>query len=62
LKLTAADLLGFNVIDKIIPEDDKIFSNIKEWLTDAFSASRQLPGGTLAANRYERFRRIGVPD
>jgi acetyl-CoA carboxylase carboxyl transferase subunit alpha len=62
LKLTAADLLGFNVIDRIIPEDDKVYSNIKEWLTAAFTAGQQLPGDTLAANRYERFRRIGVPN
>jgi acetyl-CoA carboxylase carboxyl transferase subunit alpha len=62
LKLTAADLLGFNVIDRIIPEDDKVYPTIKEWLGDVFKASQQLPGDALTANRYERFRRIGVPN
>jgi acetyl-CoA carboxylase carboxyl transferase subunit alpha len=62
LKLTAEDLLGFNVIDRIIPEDDKVFINIKEWLTSAFAASMQVPGDALAAGRYARFRRIGAPD
>jgi acetyl-CoA carboxylase carboxyl transferase subunit alpha len=61
LKLTAADLLRFNVIEKIIPEDDKIFGTIKDGLAVAFLKAAQIPGETLAANRYQRFRRIGVP-
>jgi acetyl-CoA carboxylase carboxyl transferase subunit alpha len=62
LKLMAEDLLKLNVIEKIIPEDDKIFITIKDRLAETFAASRQVPGETLAANRYARFRRLGAPE
>ncbi len=62
LKLTAADLLRLNVIEKIIPEDDKVFTNIKNGLTVTFTESAQLSGPALAERRYERFRRIGTPE
>jgi acetyl-CoA carboxylase carboxyl transferase subunit alpha len=60
LKLTAEDLLGFKVIERIVPEDDKTFMTVKDWLVSLFAVSCQIPGEALAANRYERFRRIGA--
>jgi acetyl-CoA carboxylase carboxyl transferase subunit alpha len=60
LKLTAEDLYGFGVIEKIIPEDDGLFERLKAALTDFITAKSKLSGDALAEERYARFRKIGA--
>ena len=63
LRLTAEDLLGFGVIERIIeePEDfSQIYGGLKEQLTETIARNRALPVETLLANRYDRFRKLGV--
>ena len=59
LKLTAEDLLNFKVVEKIIPEDEKIFETIKQELIVTFEKNKQEKN--LTEKRYTRFRRIGEP-
>ena len=65
LKLTAADLHKFKVIEKIIPEFDdgrpsaKKFTYIKQELISAIAKSKALSPDKLTENRYARFRKIG---
>ena len=59
LKLTAKDLLKFEVIEKIIPEDEKIFEKIKQELFSTFEKSKKEKN--LTEKRYQRFRKIGAP-
>jgi len=61
LKLTADDLLKFDVIEKIIPENDQKFTRIKEWLEQTISKNKTLTTSQLTEARYARFRKIGVP-
>jgi acetyl-CoA carboxylase carboxyl transferase subunit alpha len=60
LRLTASDLLGFGVIEKILPENDRIYDVLKRELLNAFEESVQLSPEQLTERRYERFRRIGL--
>lgn len=60
LKLTAEDLLSFNVIDKIIPENDKTFTNLKHEMVKAVTEYKNLSLNELTRKRYERFRRAGI--
>ena len=62
LKLTADDLLSFNVIEKIIPEKDNKFLTIKQDLVDVLTENKKVNVEQLLKNRYERFRRIGAPE
>lgn len=59
LKLTAADLQCFNVIEKIIPERNKKFAHIKAELLHTISKNKELSPTELTENRYARFRKIG---
>jgi len=68
MKTTAPDLLSLNVIDAIVPEPvggahrdwegaaDKLKSALRQQLWDFDGKS----AATLVAERYEKFRRIGV--
>jgi acetyl-CoA carboxylase carboxyl transferase subunit alpha len=60
LKLTAQDLLGFNVIEKIIPEKGKNFAYIKSELIKTIAKNKELPPEELTENRYARFRKLGT--
>ena len=64
LKLTSYDLLKFEVIEKIIPEQDKtereICSELKKYLLDEITKLRELPVSALLDNRYAKFRKIGA--
>lgn len=63
LKLTAEDLLGFGVIERIIeePEDfSRIYDELKTQLYETIMKNKSLPVETLLANRYKRFRKLGV--
>ncbi len=62
LKLTAQDLLGFGVIEKIVPENgfDKVFPELKRQLHDRFAELLCLSPEELTDARYRRFRKMGV--
>lgn len=64
LKLTAGDLYDLGVIEKIIPEYGKDFSqtyqSLRRSLWETLAANRKLPAAELVANRYTRFRKIGA--
>ena len=63
LKLTAEDLYGMNVIEKILPEGasrDIQFIEIKQELIQAIKSSRSVDTPRLLENRYARFRKIGT--
>lgn len=67
MKLTAEDLLGFKVIDDIIPEPlggahkdvDEMSKNIKEYLTKTLDELRSLDVENLLNERYIKIRGIG---
>jgi len=59
LKLTANDLLKMGVIERIIPENDNTYSYLKQEILAVFKSEQD--GDMLVANRYNRFRNIGVP-
>lgn len=59
LKLTADDLKHFGVIEKIIPENDEMFSRIKNELITAIKEYSMFDRDILTENRYNRFRRMG---
>lgn len=59
LKITADDLLELNVIEKIIPENDDIFINLKNELLKTIEKNNKLDSEILTQNRYDRFRKIG---
>ena len=67
LKLTSRDLLGFGVIDEIIPEPlggahrdhREAAANVKSFLLHALRGISALPKGELLSRRYEKFRRMG---
>ena len=68
LKLTAQDLLGFGVIDGIIPEavggaqrDTKtLFERIDREIAQALDALEGKDADTLVRERYAKYRRIGL--
>jgi acetyl-CoA carboxylase carboxyl transferase subunit alpha len=62
LKLTAEDLLAFEVIERIIPEKsfDQVFTDLKELLTNKIDSLNSLSESDLLDKRYTRFREIGV--
>jgi acetyl-CoA carboxylase carboxyl transferase subunit alpha len=69
LRLTSDDLLGFGIIDEIVPEPlggahrdphgtiGSILSSVEGALTRLVT----VPAGELRARRYDKFRRIGSP-
>jgi acetyl-CoA carboxylase carboxyl transferase subunit alpha len=67
MKLTARDLLGFGVIDEIVPEPiggaqrdpQALFSAVDEALVRALLELRGMTGDELLSQRYDRFRKIG---
>ncbi len=60
LKLTAEDLYGLGVVERIIAEGDGLFERLRADLSAFISARSKLSGGALAERRYERFRKIGA--
>jgi acetyl-CoA carboxylase carboxyl transferase subunit alpha len=67
LKITAQDLLALGVIDRIVPEppggahsDPTLAAEyLKAALLEELAALNGIPGETLAAQRYQKFRCIG---
>ena len=64
LRLTAYDLREFDVIEKIIPEQDKtereICSALKQYLLSEINRLREIPIPELLDARYAKFRKIGA--
>jgi acetyl-CoA carboxylase carboxyl transferase subunit alpha len=68
LKLTAPDLLKQGIIDDIIPEPiggahrdfDETAKSVRKVLRKHFAQLKDKDGETLIAERYERYRHIGV--
>ena len=66
-KLTAQDLLGFKIIDGIIPEPlggahrnpEAVAKNISEIIMQSIEELGSKSGGKLIEERYKRLRRIG---
>jgi acetyl-CoA carboxylase carboxyl transferase subunit alpha len=67
LKLTAQDLLGFKIIDGIIPEPlggahrdpEAMAKKISEFILTAIEELKTKSPGKLIEERYRRFRKIG---
>lgn len=68
MKITAEDLVGFGVCEKIISEPnggahtDMAFTamNISDYLNEAVPRLMKFDTDTLLNNRYEKFRKIGM--
>ena len=68
LKLTAQDLFGLGLIDRIVPEPPggahsdyaSAAAALRDALADALDALERLPLERLLAERYEKYRRIGT--
>ena len=64
LKLTAHDLKGFDVIEKIIDEKDRtqeeITCDLKKFILDEISEKQRLTKDKLLSQRYDKFRKIGA--
>lgn len=62
LKLTADDLYGLGVIEKIFSEDqpfEKLCAQIKKELLKTFKKNLKLTEKELLDNRYQKYRKIG---
>jgi len=63
LKLTASDLYGFGVVERVFSEEDGDFAALCEKLREAlaieFTMLSALPTEELVQLRYDKFRRIG---
>jgi acetyl-CoA carboxylase carboxyl transferase subunit alpha len=70
LRLTAADLLGFGLIDRIVPEPDggahskhhEMARILDEYLKEALAAVRDLSDQERIERRYRKFRAMGKFD
>jgi acetyl-CoA carboxylase carboxyl transferase subunit alpha len=68
MKITAADLKRLGVVDQVVPEPpggahrhwEATALSLKAALLEHLAELRRLPAETLVAERYERFRRLGV--
>lgn len=62
LKLTARDLLGFGIIERVIPEPedfDTIYAGLGAQISETLGRLSALSADELLERRYLRFRRIG---
>ncbi|MBI3324535.1 MAG: acetyl-CoA carboxylase carboxyl transferase subunit alpha, partial [Candidatus Omnitrophica bacterium] len=68
LKLTARDLLGFELVDEMLEEpvggahhdSARVAGRIKESILRFWKSVESVPPDELLRRRYERFRRIGI--
>ncbi len=58
LKMTAEDLLRYQVIERIIPEGETLFADLKSELKKTIKAKMKLPAEQLVQERYQKFRKI----
>ncbi|MBI5073653.1 MAG: acetyl-CoA carboxylase carboxyltransferase subunit alpha [Nitrospirae bacterium] len=67
LKMTAQDLLGFKIIDEIIPEPsggahrdpETMAKNISDKVSEALEELKNKAAGKLVEDRYKKLKRIG---
>jgi len=59
LKLTATDLLGLNIIEKIISENDLLVDALRSQLIQTVEKYQAMDADELKEQRYNRFRVIG---
>ena len=62
LKLTAQDLLGFGVVERVFEENgdwNGAFAGIKAELVESLKRYQPMSAEALTAQRYEKFRKIG---
>lgn len=63
LKMTAKDLLDLGVVERLIPEEKRdfteIYGQLEKELYSRIQEKRALPAQALLAARYERFRKFG---
>jgi acetyl-CoA carboxylase carboxyl transferase subunit alpha len=67
MKITAPDLLGFGIIDEVVPEagegahadPEALFRNLGPLMERQLAELTALPAETLLQQRYEKFRRMG---
>ena len=60
LKLTAEDLHGLGIIEKIVPESQDLFETLQAELLETMADLQGLDAENLTENRYQRFRAIGA--
>lgn len=64
LKLTAADLYKFGIVEKVIKETDRtpeeVCSDLKTFLVNELKNKKSLTIEKLLDERYEKFRKIGA--
>ena len=58
MKLTAAELLEYDIIDGIVKEGVKLAKNLDELLYKELTELRKQKEGSLVKNRYRKFREI----
>lgn len=58
MKITAEELLGFGLIDGVIPENETMMQMIDRMLLDEIKKQQRFKGSVIANNRYEKFRTI----
>jgi acetyl-CoA carboxylase carboxyl transferase subunit alpha len=69
LRLTSDDLVGFGIVDEIVPEPlggahrdpHGTIANVLSSIEGALTRLVTVPAGELRARRYDKFRRIGSP-
>jgi len=59
LRLTAKDLLGLGVIERVLPEDGALFPTLREDAAKLFGELKGKETGELLEARYKRFRAMG---
>ncbi len=64
LKMTAEDLKRLGVIERVIPEKNReftdIYAGLRRDLSEFFKKKETVPREELIRDRYDRFRRIGA--
>ncbi|MGN0304700.1 MAG: acetyl-CoA carboxylase carboxyl transferase subunit alpha [Lachnospiraceae bacterium] len=58
MKLTAAELLEYGLIDKILAEGPKLMQQMDKMLLDQLTQLQRIRGSVLVKKRYQKFRRI----
>ena len=63
LKLTAGDLFGFGIVEKIIEEENKTCeetcNDLKKYISEELKTLKAMSEKELLDQRYEKFRKIG---